>query len=200
MKGPSKGEAMGEEKVEAGTAGEKRKAARGRLKRAVASAAPEIAGALGGPLAGAAAAAVARAIFGKEAASEDALADAVEKASPEQLIALARADSEFRIAMRKADVEEARVDASDRASARARQQAMQDWTPSVLGALIIAGFFLTLAAMVSKRLPPGAETEFSIMLGALATMTAAVVNYFFGSSAGSREKTRLLGGQKTEGK
>ena len=31
----------------------------------------------------------------------------------------------------------------------------------------------------------------SIMLGALATMTAAVVNYFFGSSAGSREKTRL---------
>ena len=30
------------------------------------------------------------------------------------------------------------------------------------------------------------------MLGALATMTAAVVNYFFGSSAGSREKTRLI--------
>ena len=46
--------------------------------------------------------------------------------------------------------------------------------------------------MVARRLPPGAETEFSIMLGALATMTAAVVNYFFGSSAGSREKTRLM--------
>jgi hypothetical protein len=46
--------------------------------------------------------------------------------------------------------------------------------------------------MVARRLPPGAETEFSIMLGALATMTAAVVNYFFGSSAGSKEKTRLM--------
>jgi hypothetical protein len=50
--------------------------------------------------------------------------------------------------------------------------------------------------MVSRKLPPGAETEFSIMLGALATMTAAVVNYFFGSSAGSREKTMLLSGVK----
>jgi hypothetical protein len=37
------------------------------------------------------------------------------------------------------------------------------------------------------------------MLGALATMTAAVVNYFFGSSAGSREKTRLLGEAKRDG-
>ena len=73
---------------------------------------------------------------------------------------------------------------------------MRDWTPSVLGALIIFGFFLTLAVMVARKLPAGAETEFSIMLGALATMTAAVVNYFFGSSAGSREKTMLLTGVK----
>ena len=69
---------------------------------------------------------------------------------------------------------------------------MNDWTPSVLGALVILGFFVVLGVMVAKKLPAGAETEFSIMLGALATMTAAVVNYFFGSSAGSREKTRLI--------
>jgi len=198
--GLSKDDAMDDGKGDAAATADARKAARGRLKKAVATAAPGIAGALGGPLAGAAAAAVARAIFGKEAASEETLADAVEKASPEQLIALARADSEFKIAMRQAEIEEARIDASDRASARARQQAMEDWTPSALGALIIAGFFLTLAAMVTKRLPAGAETEFSIMLGALATMTAAVVNYFFGSSAGSREKTRLLGGANTDRK
>lgn len=173
---------------------EEQKIRRGRLKRAVAQNAPKIAGALGGPLAGAAVEALSRAIFGDEAVgkNEDDLVAAIGRASPEQLVALRKADHEFRIALREAAVEERRIAAGDRADARRRQQMMEDWTPSILGALIIAGFFLVLAAMVARRLPAGAETEFSIMLGALATMTAAVVNYFFGSSAGSREKTRLL--------
>lgn len=183
---------MTDETKEKGARSEKR----GRLKKAVAKAAPRIAEQLGGPLAGAAVAAIARAIFGTEDVSEEALADAVAKASPEQLAALKRAENEFRLAIRNAAVEESRIDAGDRASARDRQHKMRDWTPSVLGALIIAGFFLTLGVMVARRLPAGAETEFSIMLGALATMTAAVVNYFFGSSAGSREKTLLLTGVK----
>lgn len=176
--------------------GPARSKARGRLKKAVAKAAPKIARQLGGPLAGAAVSAIARAIVGSDGASEEELADALETASADQLTALKRAEREFRLAIREAALEEARIDAGDRASARERQGKMRDWTPSVLGALIIGGFFLTLAVMVARKLPPGAETEFSIMLGALATMTAAVVNYFFGSSAGSREKTLLLTGVK----
>lgn len=172
------------------------KPGRGRLKKAVAKTAPKIAEQLGGPLAGAAVAAIARAIFGKDDVPEDVLADAVAGASAEQLIALKRAENDFKVAIRNAALEERRIDSGDRASARERQTRMRDWTPSILGALIIGGFFLTLAAMVARKLPPGAETEFSIMLGALATMTAAVVNYFFGSSAGSREKTLLLTGVK----
>lgn len=175
---------------------EEKERARGRLKKAVAKAAPKIAEQLGGPLAGAAVEAVARAIFGKEGASEEELADAIGEATAEQLLALRKAENEFRIAIRQAAIDEERIDAADRASARERQQKMQDWTPSALGALIIGGFFLTLGVMVARKLPAGAETEFSIMLGALATMTAAVVNYFFGSSAGSREKTFLLSGVK----
>lgn len=160
--------------------------------RAIGATAPTIATALGGPLAGAPVTALSKAIFGDEGASEDAIGAALENATPEQLAALKRAEHEFEIAIRNAAVEEARVAASDRANARARQVDMRDWTPSALAALIIIGFLVVLGAMVSHRFPPGAETEFSIMLGALATMTAAVVNYFFGSSAGSKEKTRLM--------
>ncbi len=170
----------------------KSRARRGRIGRAIAGAAPKLANALGGPLAGAAVSALAKAIFGTETVSEEELEAALATASPEQLIALKKADHDFRVALRMAAVEEERVHASDRDSARRRQQLMDDWAPSVLGVLIILGFFIVLAAMLTQRLPDGAETEFSIMLGALATMTAAVVNYFFGSSAGSREKTRLL--------
>ncbi len=171
---------------------DKPKNRRGRIRRAIAGAAPQIAGALGGPLAGAAVGALARAIFGEEGASEAEIEAALRDATPEQMLAIRRADNEFRIALRRAAVEEARIHAGDRDSARRRQEAMNDWAPSVLGVLIIFGFFVVLAAMLTQRLPEGAETEFSIMLGALATMTAAVVNYFFGSSVGSREKTRLM--------
>ena len=168
--------------------------ARGKIKRAIADTAPALAHALGGPLAGAAVAQISRAIFGAPDAGEDAIGDALASATPEQLVALKKAEREFALALRQASVEEHRIAAADRASARARHIALRDRTPAALGALIIVGFFAVLAAMVSRRLPAGAETEFSIMLGALATMTAAVVNYYFGSSAGSKDKTRLIAG------
>lgn len=165
---------------------------RGKIKRAIAGAAPRLAHALGGPLASAAVTQISKAIFGDGAVNEDKIGAAIEALNPEQLAALRKADHQFALAARALGVEEERIAAGDRASARNRQTQMDDMTPSVLGALIIGGFFLTLAVMVARRLPEGAETEFSIMLGALATMTAAVVNYFFGSSAGSKEKTRLM--------
>ena len=133
-----------------------------------------------------------RILLGREAATESELEAALATATPAQLLALKKADLDFQLALRVLSVEAEKVHASDRDSARRRQQAMEDWTPSILGALIILGFFGVLGAMLAHVLPEGRETEFSIMLGALATMTAAVVNYFFGSSAGSREKTRLI--------
>ncbi|MEM9617678.1 MAG: hypothetical protein AAF936_06920 [Pseudomonadota bacterium] len=171
---------------------EAKKKSRGKIKRVIVKTAPTLAHALGGPLAGAAVAQISKAIFGAPDADEETLSDALANASPEHWLALRRAEQEFAIALREANVEGQRIDADDRADARQRQIQMADWTPSALGALIILGFFIVLAAMVSRKLPAGAETEFSIMLGALATMTAAVVNYFFGSSAGSKEKTRLM--------
>lgn len=166
---------------------------RGKIKKAIANAAPTLAHALGGPLAGAAVAQLSRVIFGVPDTDEETLSEAIGHMTPVQVLALKNAEREFAVALRELNVEEHRIDAADRDSARQRQMAMADWTPTLLGALIILGFFGVLCVMVARRLPIGAESEFSIMLGALATMTAAVVNYFFGSSSGSKEKTRLLG-------
>jgi len=165
---------------------------RAKIKKAIAATAPKLAHALGGPLAGAAVEQISRVIFGAPSSNEEQLSEALSRATPEQWLALQRAEQDFALALRQADVQTDRIDAADRANARDRQRALGDRTPSLLGALIIIGFFLVLAAMLARRIPVGAETEFSIMLGALATMTAAVVNYFFGSSAGSKEKTRYI--------
>ena len=163
-----------------------------RIKRILAGIAPQLAHALGGPLAGNAVERISEAILGKTEADEAAIDAAINHLTPEQIHALKRADLEFHRMLENTTIETAKIAAADRANARSHQQIMQDWTPSAIGALIILGFFIVLGAMVARRLPEGAETEFSIMLGALATMTAAVVNYFFGSSAGSKEKTKLM--------
>lgn len=163
-----------------------------KIKVLLGGIAPQLAHALGGPLAGAAVERISRALFGSADASEEAIDAALTAASPDQILALRQADLDFQRLLQETSLEQLRVAAADRANARQHQQVMQDWTPSVIGALVIFGFFIVLGVMVARRLPEGAETEFSIMLGALATMTAAVVNYFFGSSAGSKDKTKLM--------
>ena len=167
---------------------------RERLARAVGQFAPTLAGALGGPLAGAAVAAVSKAVTGEEAAPDGVILEAVVGRDPKALAALKEAELDFRKAMLTAQNESRRIAASDRADARARQRAIKDITPAVLGLGVIGGFFFVMATMLWRELPSEAGTEFSIMLGALATMTAAVVNYYFGSSADSAEKTRVMSG------
>lgn len=163
-----------------------------RLAEALGDVAPTVAGALGGPLAGAAASSLSKAIFGKEGGAPEAMEAAILAGDPETLVRIREVEASFRRAIIDADLEAHRIAAGDRANARARQIAVRDMTPTILGLSVIGGFFFVLTIMLWRELPARAETEFSIMLGALATMTAAVVNYYFGSSVGSREKTQIL--------
>ena len=153
-----------------------------RIRDAVADVAPTLAGALGGPLAGAAVEALRRAVLG-EAGDEDALAEAVLAQDPETLLALRRAEHSFQQAVLAARVEAGRVAAGDRDSARRRETVVRDRTPALLGTAVVLGFFGVLGVMLWRELPAQAEPAFSIMLGALSTMTAAVVSYYFGASA-----------------
>jgi hypothetical protein len=164
-----------------------------RIGGMIGKVAPTIAGALGGPLAGAAMQALSKAVLGESSAVAEDIETVVLAQRPETLAALKKAELDFRRAILDADLEARRIAAGDRADARARQIAVRDATPAVLGLGVISGFFFVLTLMLLRQLPSEADTEFSIMLGALATMTAAVVNYYFGSSADSREKTKLIG-------
>ena len=169
-----------------------------RLGGAIRDVAPTLAGAFGGPLAGAAVGTLSRAIFGRDDADEGALEEAILAGDPETLKALKSAEVDFRKAVLNAETEARKIAAGDRANARARQIALKDATPTVLGLAVISGFFFVLTIMLLRELPAEADTEFSIMLGSLATMTAAVVNYFFGSSADSREKTKIMAGKRVD--
>ncbi|MCQ8185734.1 hypothetical protein [Parvularcula maris] len=163
-----------------------------RLKDIVRDHAPSIAQALGGPFAGAAVRLLSRAVLGKEEGSEEELAAALGAADPALAAKVHEAGLAFDRAVLELSLKSEEVAASDRADARAREIALRDRIPGFLGAVVLTGFFCVLGMMLISEIPEGAETEFSIMLGALSTMAAAVMNYYFGSSASSREKTHLL--------
>ena len=167
-------------------------------KALVKSIAPTIGTALGGPLGGMSGLALSKALGVSEDAAKDetTLAAAVQGASPDQLLALKKADQDFAVQMQKLGFENVEaleaIAAGDRANARDREIKTQDWTPKVLGIAITLGFFGLLAYLMKREPPAGSRDILNIMLGSLGSAWIGVVTYYFGSSAGSARKTELM--------
>lgn len=110
-------------------------------KNIIGTVAPAIATALGGPLAGLGVTAVGKALGLGDGASEEEVAAAVGKASPEQLVNLKKANLEFQARLKELDVDLERIAMTDRASARKREASTGDsWTPRLLAVLVIGLF------------------------------------------------------------
>jgi hypothetical protein len=121
------------------------------------------------------------------------LAQAAANATPEQLLALKKAEQDFAVRMRELDIDLERIANEDRNSARDREIKTKDWTPRILAGLITFGYFGVLFFMLLNGLPTtGGSEAMLVMLGTLGTAWGGVVAYYFGSSAGSREKTEAM--------
>jgi hypothetical protein len=164
-----------------------------QLLNLVRTVAPSIASAVGGPLAGMATKAISEALLGKPDGSEEELIQAAAKATPEQLLALKKAENDFAIQMRELDIDLERIASEDRNSARNREIKTKDWTPRILAWSVTTGYFGVLFYMLTHGLPTtGGSEAMLVMLGTLGTAWGGIMAYYFGSSAGSKEKTEAL--------
>jgi hypothetical protein len=157
--------------------------------------APTVATMIGGPLAGMAATVVGRVLLGRGddaatsvAEAETAIASAA--ATPEGLIRLRDLQNEMEKARIAASIRLEEISASDRDSARHREAVVQDKTPRTLGILVV-GTFLAYA-IYATYLDPSAGT-INLIIGWLGGVATSVITYYFGSSAGSRDKTGQMG-------
>lgn len=161
------------------------------VRGVIASVAPALAAALGGPVAGLAVQAIATAVLGRPDAAPAEVATALASATPEQLAALRRADQEFAVKLRELANDLERVAAADRANAR--EMARDDrWTPRILAFCVLAAWVGLNAAVFAKGLPSGAAELLSRALGGLDALLLMVFGFYFGSSAGSQDKTSAL--------
>ena len=154
--------------------------------------APTIATALGGPLAGLATKTLSEALLGSPDGSPDEIAAALGSATPDQLAKLREIDANFKVTMKKLDIDLAQIDAGDRDSARKREIALKDSTPTILAGVVCFGFFGTLIGLLLYGLPSKGQDAVLILLGALSAAFTAIVNYYYGSSSGSKAKEQII--------
>ena len=154
--------------------------------------APTIASALGGPVAGMAVKALAGALGLSQDSSTDDVQTALLTATPEQLAAIKKVDADFKVQMKELDIDLERIAAGDRDSARNMQMHTNDWIPRAMAIMVTFGFFGILTWLLTKGVPPTGSETLIYMLGALGTAWTGIVQFYFGSSAGSKAKTDAM--------
>jgi hypothetical protein len=145
------------------------------------------------------------AAFGKEVkGTVDAVAQAIAGATPDQMLALKAADQDFQKSMQQLGFENLQVleniAAEDRDSARKMHTAVRDLSTPILSYLVVLAFFGTIYLLFLSEVKLHTELRdvAMVLLGTLASSYTQVMNFRFGTSAGSRVKTELLGSRRTD--
>lgn len=159
-----------------------------KAKDVISVIAPTIGAAFGGPFGALAGKILAGLVGGDEKAVEKA----VLSGDPDTLAKVRIAEIEFQKRIEELGIDRERLSNEDRNSARQREIAVRDHTPKIMALLVTLGFFGVLAFMLTQPVPEQGREALLVMLGALGSAWGAIMNYYFGSSAGSKNKTEAL--------
>lgn len=163
-------------------------------KDIVMNVAPMLGTALGGPMAGAAVKVIAEEVLGDPNASESQVADFIATADPDALLKLKQADHDFKLKMEELGLELEEIRYKDRASAREMAK-YNMWPQIILSSVYTVGYVYLLAAFLigDVSVPTELKTEFNLVLGVLTAGMANIMQFWFGSSAGSKSKPVVVG-------
>jgi hypothetical protein len=154
---------------------------------------PTLGAALGGPLAGVALAALGETLLGKSTATEKEIEEALSVTSPETLIKLRELDQAFAAKMKSLDIDVYKLEVEDRASARGLY-AVNYWPQIILSGAFMFGYFTTLILLLlgEVKIEPEWKDVLMIIIGVITANIPTIMQFWFGSSFGSREKTAAL--------
>lgn len=157
--------------------------------------APWIATALSGPLGGMAVEAAANAL-GVNEKTTDAVKQALAGVTPDQMLALKKADQDFAVQMQTLGFKQVTdleaISAADRKDARDMQKVTRSMMPAILSCVVTVGFLGLLTGMMLGVLKVSDSQALLLMLGALGAAFGAVMQFWFGSTHDSGRKTDML--------
>ena len=161
------------------------------LKNLLGSLAPTLGAAFGGPMGGVAMKFLADKFTGGDTGSVE---DFLLSANPEALKELKLADKEFAREMKALDVDLEEIAFKDRDSARELAKSRGIAPQALMSGIYTVGYFGVLYAFMSGAIDVGEsyQSMFNGLLGVLSAAQIQVVNFWFGSSAGSKAKTDAM--------
>ena len=120
------------------------------------------------------------------------------QADPNAIMQLKQAEMAHKERLQSLLLEEKELELKDVADARARERAIVEATGKkdlnlyILAWTIVGGFFALCAILMRVALPESSSEVVYLLFGGLVAGFTQVIAYFFGSSKGSSDKTRLL--------
>lgn len=138
--------------------------------------------------------------LGEEEATPQKLSDII-SSDPEAAIKLKQIESEHKIELEKLAFQMESIRLADTQNARKREMDIvkatgkRDWNLYALSWIVVAGFFSLCAMLMVVSLPKGQNEVIFMLFGALSSGFGQVLQYFFGSSKSSTDKTKLMSGK-----
>lgn len=164
-----------------------------KAKQIIGTVAPLLGTALGGPLGGLAGGLLAKALGTDDPKAQEA---AIAAADPQTLLKLKEAENELQEHMKQLQIDEEKLGFDDTANARAREIAVKDSTPKILGYGIIIFTMFFEGWLLIHGMPKDMDPQYAIVagriLGTFDTASALVLGYFYGTSAGSSHKDSTI--------
>lgn len=167
-----------------------------KIKSIVGAVAPVLGGALGGPFGALAGSVISKIVTGKEDAAPEEILKSL--GNPEALLALKKEDHAFEIRLKELEVRDKEISIDDTKSARGRQIKMAkagkaDRMMPVIAFLCFSTLFFLIWIVAFHPIPEAFKVVLEILIGGAITQCAQIVQFYFGSSAGSRIKdTKLI--------
>jgi len=138
------------------------------IKNVIGAVAPTLGSALGGPLGG------------------KAISQAIQTASPEQMLELKKAEKQFEVQMKELEVDIFALETADKQDARAKFN--KDWTARVMGIAVVGGFMGYIFLVTLQPPEQNSEALINLVLGYLGGLASAVISFYFGASNTSDKK------------
>mgnify|MGYP003112383131 FL=1 len=148
------------------------------LKSVVGAVAPSLGTALGGPLGGMASKVICD-VLGCED-NPRAIDNAIQSATPEQLLELKKAEKQFEVQMKELDVDLFALETADKQDARTKFS--KDWTARIIGILTVSGFMGYIFLVTLQPPEQNSEALINLVLGYLGGLASAIISFYFGAS------------------
>ena len=115
-----------------------------------------------------------------------AIQQAVQNATPEQMLELKKAEKEFELQMKELEVDVFALETADKQDARTKFS--KDWTTRIMGIATLGGFLGYIFLVTLQPPEQNSEALINLVLGYLGGLASAVISFYFGASHGGDKK------------